>query len=204
MEEQLLAPLAAVSMIGVWFVVCEIAARFAAGAEVELFRKAAHIGGTVLAAGSLLWVEVIDYVLIGLAFAVVMAVLPRFVPLQAMSERVSAGPIAYGLGVACAALVAPNAAIFGAALLILGLADTAAVVIGKRWPLRRLRSGKSVGGGLGFWLIAAVLLAGVGTVAWPLALAVAVLLALVELATPGGWDNLSVPAAVAALGWLMV
>lgn len=173
-----------------------VARRWRPPAEVS--RKVAHVGSAVLAAGSCLWLDHRWYVIIGFGFTVALLAARRFLPLRSLSSRSdrSWGEVLFGLGVAVAALIAHRASSFVLAVLILGLADTAAHLIGRRVPVRQLILGRSVGGSATFVIIAALvaLPAGPGPAA-----VVALGCALAELVSPRGTDNLAVPALAAAL-----
>lgn len=80
------------------------------------------------------------------------------------------------------------------AMLVLGLADPAASVVGRRWGRRRLGKGTVVGSATFLGVAAAVLLA---TVGGPVALATAVAVAAVEPLPLPPDDNLTVPVVVA-------
>ncbi|NYI71732.1 dolichol kinase [Naumannella cuiyingiana] len=201
-------PIAWAAGIGAWFVVCELLARprgrprGATGQPRlpgEVARKLAHAGAALAAALGVCWFDHRAFVWLGLAFAALMLLTIRLVPLAALADaQRSWGPVAFGLGGAATAALAPDRPAFVAAVLIMGLADTAAVAVGRTVGIRRLPGGKSLGGAIGFAVVAAVVL----LIALPgrplLAVGLAAVLALVELFTPRGWDNLTVPAVAAA------
>ncbi|HKQ18954.1 MAG TPA: hypothetical protein VJW75_04340 [Candidatus Eisenbacteria bacterium] len=103
-----------------------------------------------------------------------------------------------------------NAVIAGCA--VLALADPLAATVGARFGQRRLHPfghGRTLEGSLTFFLVAVVLVAWIasrsaaGVTPWRLAVGCAALGATVEAVSPPGWDNLSVPLAVAAAyAWL--
>jgi dolichol kinase len=164
----------------------------------ELSRKLAHVGSALLAAVSCLWLDHRWYVIIGLAFTAALLLARRFLPLRSLrsrSER-SWGELLFGIGVAIAALIADGTASFVQAVLILGLADTAAYLVGRRRPVLPLLLGRTVGGSVAF-LITTFLIAlpaGPGPAA-----VVAISCTLAELVSPRGTDNLTVPALAAVL-----
>ncbi len=158
----------------------------------EASRKAAHVGSAVIAAISCLWLDHRWYVIIGVIFAIALLVARRFLPLRSLSARAerSWGELLFGIGVAGAALIAAETRPFVLAVLVLGLADTAAHLVGRRLPVRPLILGRTVGGSATFVIIAflVALPAGPGAAA-----VVALGCALAELLSPRGTDNLSVP-----------
>lgn len=87
-----------------------------------------------------------------------------------------------------------------AGLLVLGLADPAASVVGRLWGRRPFGKGTREGS-LAFVTVAAVVLAMV--VGWPLALPVALGVAVVEVLPLGLDDNLTVPVATAVAVWAL-
>lgn len=190
------APLCWAALVGGWLVVGELLTRLL---PAEVSRKIAHVGAAVLAAVSVRLFDYHWYVPLGLSFAVLMLILRRFLPLRALVVRDSWGPVAFGLGGAAAAAIAPNEMAFAACMLILGLADTAAVGGGRTLPIRRVPGGKSVGGALAFAIVTFLVLIFIAGLSWPVALGCAVVLAIAELGTHGGWDNLVIPTLAAAL-----
>ena len=164
----------------------------------EVSRKIAHVGSAVLAALSCLWLDFRWYVLIGLLFSAALVLARRYLPLRSLSSRAegSWGDLLFGVGVALAGLLADNAIVFVLAVLILGLADTAAYVVGRRWPIRTIVLGRSVGGALAFLVTAFLITLPAGPVP---ALVVALSCTVTELVSPRGTDNLTVPAIAAIL-----
>lgn len=193
--------------VGAFLVVNEVAARLVDGRQ-ELFRKTAHIGIAAMVAASVL-LGGLDHrwwAVIGALFAVLLVVARRLLPLRSFSGRAeSLGEIVYGVGVALAA-AAPDPRVFCCAVLMLGLADPAAMLVGRAAPLHRVAGGKSVGGCLAFVLVAAVLAVALlpASTSVPVApLLVAVVGAAAELVSRRGLDNLTVPALVALVGSLV-
>lgn len=94
-----------------------------------------------------------------------------------------------------------------AGLVALAFADPIASIVGTRYGQRRLRGfghGRTLEGSLAFFLVAAV---GVGIVAagsacgaypWRMGVACGLAGAAAESLTPSGWDNVTIPLAVAA------
>lgn len=164
----------------------------------EVSRKVAHVGSAVLAAVSCLWLDHRWYVIIGVAFAAALLLARRYLPLRSLSSRAerSWGELLFGIGVAGAAAIAPGTTAFVLAVLILGLADTAAFLAGRRLPARSLLLGRTIGGSAAFLIIAFLIALPAGV---PAAAVVAVVCAAAELVSPRGTDNLTVPVLAAAL-----
>jgi dolichol kinase len=89
----------------------------------------------------------------------------------------------------------------------LALADPAASLVGSRWGQRRLRpssGGRTLEGSLVFFLVTALstwlvaLAMDGGASPWRMGIGCGFVGAVVEALTPSGWDNLTIPLAVAA------
>jgi phytol kinase len=200
----------AVALFGVLLAGVELLQR-RARLEAEVPRKVVHIGSAVIAAGLAFLLNPSEIVVLGFGFAVFMLLSRRFGLLPSVHgvTRSTRGEIFFPLGVAMLALVAGDRAQFVYGVLVLGLADGLAGVIGERYGSRRLSlagSEKSVEGSATFFVVAAVIgaaaLLATGEPA-AAALAVAVLaagvLTGVELSLRGGLDNLCVPVLAAIL-----
>ncbi|WP_405288317.1 diacylglycerol/polyprenol kinase family protein [Gaopeijia maritima] len=87
-----------------------------------------------------------------------------------------------------------------AALLVLGLADPAASVVGRSWGRRPLGKGSWVGS-ITFAVVAFAVLLGV--LPWPLAAVVAGVAAAFEVAPLGVDDNLTIPLVTGAFVWAL-
>jgi dolichol kinase len=163
---------------------------------VELTRKLAHVGCALLAALLPLLISYGEIAAIGLVFAGAMALSRRVGLFQSIHavERDTLGEVAFPLGVAGAALLCPAHRPYVYAVLVLGLADTAAAVVGKRYARRALPfvPAKSVLGSASFFAVALAVGLGVGASAW-LALGAALVLACVEALARRGSDNATVP-----------
>lgn len=130
-------------------------------------------------------------------------------PGMADSPREARGLWTYPLAVALTYLLfweeSPRPAIL-AGVAVLALADPAASLVGSRWGQRRIRmgSGRTLEGSLVFLLVAATAtglvasLAGGGAYPWRMGVGCGLAGAAAEALTPGGWDNLTIPIAVAA------
>lgn len=99
----------------------------------------------------------------------------------------------------------PRAAIL-AGLGVLALADPMASLVGARWGQRRLMlgGGRTLEGALAFLAVAAIVVAtiaavtgGAGAFPWRMGVGCGAVGAIVEAWTPSGWDNLTIPLAVA-------
>jgi phytol kinase len=204
------APALAVALFGVLLAGVELLQR-RTRLSAEVPRKVVHIGSSVLAAGLAFILDPNEIVVLGLGFALFMLISRRFGLLASVHgvTRSTRGEIFFPLGVAALALVAGDRAQFVYGVLVLGLADGLAGVIGERYgsrPLSLAGSEKSVEGSATFFVVAAVIgAAALLAVGDPTAtaLAVAVLaagvLTGVELSLRGGLDNLCVPVVAALL-----
>jgi len=138
----------------------------------------------------------------------------ELMPGMAETPREARGLWTFPLAVALTYLVfweAPPRPAILAGLAALALADPAASIVGGRLGQRRLRgaSGRTLEGTLVFFLVTAAAtgiiastLAG-GAFPWRMGIGCGIVGAAVEAFTPGGWDNLTIPLAVAAAyAWL--
>ncbi|HEX3082751.1 MAG TPA: hypothetical protein VHQ86_05905 [Candidatus Saccharimonadia bacterium] len=171
----------------------------------ELSRKLVHAGSSLAAAALPLLYPRPLVAGVALGFAAGLAVMRRHRLWHSLYriERRSWGELWFPLGVAAAALLSPTTAGYILAMLCLGLADTAAAVVGQRFGGRRLPGlpGKTWAGSaacLGVALVLGAGFAAAGIIEWPRALAAAVLVAVAEAAAPRGSDNLAIPFAVIA------
>lgn len=125
--------------------------------------------------------------------------------LRARETRWLTGATTLSIGYTAAAVLMPGSPAL-AGILYTGVADALAAVVGKRFGRRRYPGGKSVEGSAVFFvavLLLSLLLPGVGA---GTALAVAILLTVLEAPTLPIDDNLYLPvagaAAIQAAGWI--
>ena len=132
-------------------------------------------------------------------------------PGMAETRREARGLWTFPLAVALTYVVfweeSPRPAIL-AGLAALALADPAAFVVGSRWGQRRLRpagTARTLEGSMAFFAVTAVTTgiiaatADGGAYPWRMGIGCGLVGALVEGFTPPGWDNLTIPLAVAAV-----
>jgi dolichol kinase len=171
-------------------------------APPEILRKTVHIGAALLVAPLPLFLSYREIAAIGLLFAAVMALSRRRGLFSAVhdAERTSYGEILFPLGVAALALLFPSPAPFVYGVLVVGLADGAAALVGMRVGRRRLPGGKSVWGSAVFLGISTavglgVLLAGGTPLGAGLTTAAfaAIALTVAEALLHRGLDNLVLP-----------
>lgn len=176
----------------------------------DLSRKVVHIGSALAAALLAFVLTRSEIVAVALLFTLVMATSQHFHLLPSVHDvsRTTRGEIYFPLGLAGLALVAPDREVFLYGVLVLGLADGLAGLVGERYGRRPLSfsAGKSAVGSTTFFAVAAmiglaVLLAG-GSATLPalvVAAAAGLALTLVELFLDGGLDNLCIPVAAGLL-----
>jgi len=168
----------------------------------EALRKTVHIGAALLVAPLPLFLSYREIAAIGFLFAAVMALSRRHGIFSAVhdTERSSYGEILYPLGIAALALLFPSPAPFVYGVLVVGLADGAAALVGMRFGRRKLPAGKSVWGSATFLAISSAVGLGVllaegrspGT-ALTTAMLAALGLTVAEALLAGGLDNLVLP-----------
>lgn len=179
--------------------------------EPELARKSAHVSSALVAA-TLPWF---------MSFPAVAVLALLFVPFMLLSrrldlfpavhavERSTLGEMWFPLGVAAVALAVPDRGPYAFGVLVMGLSDAAASVVGQRYGHRAFRilgAWKTYAGSATFLLTTLALtlaaLAATGSLSSasvPVALGVAAALTLVEAALGGGTDNLVLPLVAATL-----
>ena len=172
----------------------------------ELLRKLVHMSAAVVAAFLPLVVSFTEIAVLGVLFAGVMALSARlrvFNAIHGVSRR-TYGEVYFPLGITVLALVCPSALSFAYGVLVLGLADGLAALVGERLGRRAvplLQTRKTLWGSGTFLVVCfalgAVLLIGAGMsppFASLAAAAMALALTPVELSLEHGLDNLVLPA----------
>ena len=163
----------------------------------EITRRVAHVLACLFALLVHTLVPVWLFVVLSLAFAALMWLSRHFHVFTAIHtvRRRSLGDVYLPLGIGIAALLGQaDTAVFAAAVLILGLADVAAGLVGDY-----LRSSRKTWWGSGAFLaVSVVVLALCGFPVVAIA-AVALLATVTERYSPLGTDNVSIPFVVAAL-----
>jgi phytol kinase len=177
----------------------------------ELVRKLAHMSAAVLAAFLPLVLPFVQIAALGLLFALVMAVSVRLRVFSAIHgvSRTTYGEVFFPLGIAALAILCPSALPFAYGVLVLGLGDGLAALVGERLGRRvvpLLRTRKTLWGSGTFLVVCfavGVLLMVPAGVPLPYAVAAAAALAIVltpvELYLTHGLDNLVLPALAGSL-----
>jgi phytol kinase len=128
-------------------------------------------------------------------------------------DRETYGAVAFPLGIALVALVAQTFAQYAFGVLVLGFADPAAGLVGRRWgtPIRRWPTASSLAGSAAFLAVTLLLAvafarAGADDPSRPVLLvASGLVVTAVESVLGRGLDNLAVPSAAAvAYAWMFV
>ena len=186
----------------------------------ELKRKSLHIavGFTALAFPLFLtsvWM-VLSAITIVLCWMAAVRIVPalrkRFGCVLHDADRESFGEVYFGFAIACLLMLPqPGLVHYAAPILILTLADSAAAIAGRAWPvgpLRGLTSGKTMSGCIAFALTAFIVTFALLTWFAPVdstriiavSLITAIVSAYTEAISPRGFDNLTVP----AIAWLVL
>ena len=194
----------AVAFIGLCVLV-EVLARSVSVLSAELVRKLAHMSSAVLAAFLPLILSFDEIALLGIVFAGVMAVsqhLGVFTAIHGVS-RSTYGEVMFPLGIAALALLCPSPLPYAYGVLVLGLGDGLAAVVGERFGRRAIplvRTRKTLWGTGAFvavcFALGVMLLASAGvSPAYALAAAAAMAIALapIELFLTYGLDNFALP-----------
>ena len=171
----------------------------------ELVRKLAHMSSAVLAAFLPLVVSFAEIAVLGIAFAAVMAASLRFGVFNAIHgvSRRTYGEVFFPLGIAALAVVCPSELPFAYGVLVLGLGDGLAALVGGRFGRRvvpLVQTRKTLWGSGAFlavcFALGVLILAPTGvslSYALVAAAAMAVALTPIELFLTYGLDNLLLP-----------
>ncbi len=183
----------------------EVLARRAGVLSPELVRKLAHISSASFAALLPLVLGFDEIALLGVLFAALMAASQRigiFTAIHAVS-RDTYGEVLFPLGISALALACPSPLPFAYGVLVLGLGDGLAALVGERYGRRRiplLQTNKTLWGTGAFltvcFALGVALLAPTGvSPLYLLAAAAVIAIALtpVELFLTYGLDNLALP-----------
>lgn len=191
----------------VWFAGVEAVTR-RLNVDRELSRKLVHLTSGLAAAAMPLVLTMREIALLGVLFAVAMAVSRRLRILRSVHEveRATWGEVCLPLGVAATAVVARHPTLYACAIATVAVSDVAACLAGRRLggTRRSLPGGTKTLAGSAAFLATAL---AVGLVLLPAlasglggVLLAAVLTTAVEAVMPRGLDNLAIPlAATAAL-----
>lgn len=176
----------------------------------ETARKLVHFAHALVVAG---WPVFFGYwfVILGeLAFlgAVIIAQEYRLFHALRQIGRKTWGEFFFPLGVIIMAIIAPPVWVFVTALLLLGLADGAAAIVGTRIKSKAYKifgHKKTIAGSLAFFAVSALVMFGVLLIGpelvglrqfWLVVLGIPVVATIVENISPYGSDNLTVPLVV--------
>jgi dolichol kinase len=160
-------------------------------------RKFAHIGIAIIVIGCSLFVDYREFAIGGIIAAVAMLAVKQTGVLKSLSSHFakrSYGEVMFPLGVTVSAILAHNLAFFIVSIAIVGLADTAAYVIGKSIKSRELIFTKTIAGSVAFFIVAFIILLFVVS---PLkAGAIGAVATIAEMIGIQGTDNILIPFAV--------
>src|SRR5207253_3204994 len=130
----------------------------------ESARKVIHVLAAAAAISLWLLFGRRDTALVVGTFVIVLALVRRFLRQEVRSlygvRRTSYGEMFFPAGVSAAALATSSQTQFISAMLILGLADTAAALVGTHWPIGHYQLGrgsKTLSGSLAFAAVAAAI-----------------------------------------------
>lgn len=199
----------ALGSVGFFVVLAEAIGRFYPRLSRELTRKIAHIGIAVMVSVWPLYLDQPIIISLGVVLTLGVMVAAKLGVTSSIHgvTRRNYGDITFGLAVIVTALIAPTAAIFSAALLILGIADGLAAVIGTVWGkatrYRVFGDGKSIVGTLTFFVVTVCVLYGYHFLAAPLTtvavLSIAGVITFLENIGLRGTDNLLITVSVVVL-----
>ena len=169
-------------------------------------RKVVHIGCALVAVLLPFFVDLKTVIGLGIGFFLLLIITKRKKILNSVHEigEDSIGALLFPVGVVLTALIywPINILIFQGSVLILGLSDGFAGLIGKRYEknVHMIYKNKSVEGSLVFFFLTFIILIYLlnlnGTLEWsiiPLILIISLLITVAEIMFDRGWDNLFVP-----------
>ncbi len=168
----------------------------------EITRKAVHILTSAVVVYMTFFLSLNEIAAISALFLVFFVGTRRYNIWKSLFEikRKSYGEIMFAVGVILAALIAEDESIFACSVLVMGLADPAAAVIGQHYgKAHKFFNSKTIEGSIGFFLITVFLLGAFGVSSLQTALFFGAIVTLAELISRGGLDNISVPLAVCLL-----
>jgi dolichol kinase len=187
-----------------WFTIVELASR-AWKVSGEATRKLVHVSVGLSVALLPFVMTFRDIALLGVIFVAAMALSRKLRAFGSIHdvERRTWGEICFPLGVALVAALFPNHLVFALAVLTLAISDVIACLVGRRvgGPGYNIGGGRKTYAGSAAFFLSALLLAVIVLPGWshlPVALVVAGLATVSEAALGRGFDNLAIPAVVAA------
>lgn len=162
----------------------------------EISRKLIHVFTSLATIALTLFLPLNGIAIIAVIFIIILAVLRslKFWKSLYNVDRYSWGEIAFAVGVLASSLLAPNYSAFICAIAIMGLADTAAAVIGIKYgKYKILKTNKSYLGSLAFAVIASIIFLLTDYGGFMYIVPGVFIATVVELLSPIGLDNATVP-----------
>jgi dolichol kinase len=164
---------------------CEwVTSRFRLTAEAG--RKLGHVVGALAAAALPLLMHLEEIAVLAGLFVPFMLISRQrnWFPLIHSAERTSFGETSFALGICLTAILASDNTDYVTAVLVMGVSDPLAALVGGRFGTRRLPNGKSLEGSLTFFC---------SSLAITRSPTIALALTACELALAFGLDNVAVP-----------
>ncbi len=165
----------------------------------SVMRKVIHVAMSLVVIGFTFIADYQVMIWTGLFFALLLLVARKVFRFYSLRDRSneSWGEILFPLGIGLSALIASDHTIFIAAILILSFSDTIAYIVGNKFPnSRAIIAGRTIAGsGAGFITSLVILLALQYGIL--LSLVTAGIVAIAEVFSRRGFDNISMPVAVA-------
>ena len=174
--------------------------RLALGSN-EIGRKSLHVVGAFGAIALAFVVSLDEVALLMALMSIVIALSHVFgwpAPLHRERHR-GYGDILLPVGALAAALLSPSLSVFVCAMVVVGLADSLAGLVGRQFGARPIwprYCGKTYLGSATFFIVAALACGGLLPIAWYAALLLAAMLTIIEYFAPYGSDNLLLPIVV--------
>lgn len=188
---------AAIILAGLPLLLVEVVSRIR-HIKPELSRKLAHVLSSVVTCFFPSFLSLKQIAIIGCIFFIAL-VSTRFLRIWKSLygiDRSSLGELWFPLGVSAAALLASDSKQFICAILIMGISDSVAALVGQHYGKRLVKVPfqKSVEGSLAFLICSIIILKLVLPLLGPLnILLIAAVLTVAEFISPYGADNITVP-----------
>lgn len=170
-------------------------------------RKVSHVLGAIAACLLVFIINMEQIVVLGLIFCLVLYIVRRYRLVKSLYkiDRQSYGELLFPLGVSTAALLSPSDNVYIAVILVMGLADTMAEIVGTRLGWRRFKimgCTKSLGGNAAFAITAFAIFLSLGFGDSLIALAAIIAMASAEALSGYGTDNFTIPLVGSIIFWL--
>lgn len=179
------------TILGISLTLCETLAHYTR-IPGPILRKVVHVAMCMIIVASCLFFDFHLFIAIGLTFFVLMIISRKFYRWRSLADRAdsSYGEILFPLGIAISAMLADTVNSFIISMIILGLSDTIAYIIGKNISSPKIIFNKTIGGSSAC-LVTSFIIFIISDISPAFLFACAI--TFVELISPYGSENLFLP-----------